>query len=280
MPTALAVRSSARVDVPAAVSTAVEPLLRTPTTGTVLACFPAAVYVRLRSGAVIALVTSDGLRLPNALVVAAASRRRPFDEHGTVSGAAVADGVLVLDGVRYRPVRTWTPRERTAGDLSPAVVAALEERLRAAPPPHRGESARRLRTGTARLATALRCGTGLGGAADDLLGLGPGLTPAGDDVLGGVLVTCAHLAAGAPVLAAAVRRRAGATTALSADLLGHAAEGRAAPPVLGLLDALVGARPLGPALADLLAVGASSGHDTATGVLLAARVLLDRRSGA
>ncbi len=71
-------------------------------------------------------------------------------------------------------------------------------------------------------------------------------------------------------------RRGDATSALSADLLRHAGEGRAAPPVLGLLDALVGARPVVPALADLLAVGSTSGHDTATGVLLAARALLDR----
>jgi hypothetical protein len=72
-----------------------------------------------------------------------------------------------------------------------------------------------------------------------------------------------------------VHRRAGRTTTLSADLLRHAGAGRAAPPVLDLLDALAGSRPVAPALAGLLAVGSTSGHDTATGVLLAARALLD-----
>ena len=276
MPTTLAVRTRAGVDVPVAVSTAVAPLLHAPAAGTVLARFPAAAYVRLDGGAVLALVTSDGLRLPCALVVAAGSTSSPFA--GTAPGvaAAVGDGVLELDGVRYRPVRTWAPRERTGGRLQPAAVAELEGRL--PPAPHVGETARRLHAGTARLGDGLRTGDGLAGAADALVGLGPGLTPAGDDVLAGVLVTCVQLGHPLPALAARVRQRAGATTALSADLLRHAAGGRAAPPVLGLLDALVGTRPVGPALADLLAVGSSSGHDTATGVLLAARHLLDREA--
>jgi hypothetical protein len=278
MPIALAVRTGASLDVPAAVSTAVAPLLRTPVAGTVLACFPAAVYVQLASGAVLAVVTSDGLRLPNSLVVAASSREAPFARHTPGGAAAVADGVLVLDGVGYRPVRTWAPREGTAGALQRSALATLDDQLPAAP--HTGDTAHRLRAGTTRLGAALRTGDGLAGAADGLLGLGPGLTPAGDDVLAGVLVTYAHLGPGLPALASRVRERAHVTTTLSADLLHHAGERRAAAPVLGLLDALVGARPVAPALADLLAVGSTSGHDTATGVLLAARALLDRREDA
>ena len=270
MPTTLAVRTLPGLAVPVAVSTAVAPLLRRPAAGTVLARFPAAVYVRLDAGAVLAVVTSDGLRLPCALVTAATSVERPVGATGT--SAAVVDGALVLDDVRYRPVRTWTPRERTAGRLAPAAVAGLAALLR--PAVHTGEVADRLHAGTTRLEEALRTGDGLAGAADALVGLGPGLTPAGDDVLAGVLVTCAQLGHPLPTLTAQVRRRAGATTALSADLLRHAGAGRAAPPVLGLLDALVGARPVAPAFADLLAVGSTSGHDTATGVLLAARALL------
>ena len=271
MPTTLAVRTRAGLDVPVAVSAAVAPLLRRPAAAAVLASFPAAVYVRLDSGPVLALVTSDGLRLPCALVVAATRAQEPFG--AAVRTAAVADGALVLDGVRYRAVRTWTPRERTAGRLQPAAVRELGALL--GPAPHTGEVAGRLRAGTARLAAALRTGDGLAGAAEALVGLGPGLTPAGDDVLAGALVTSAQLAHPLPALATRVARRAGATTALSADLLRHAGAGRAATPVLGLLDALVGARPVGPALTDLLAVGSTSGHDTATGVLLAAQGLLD-----
>jgi hypothetical protein len=275
MPTALAARARTGRDVPAAVSTAVAPLLAVPARGTVLACFPSAVYVLLPGAAVLALVTSDGLRLPNALVVAATSRDAPFGAYGPGSAAGTADGALVLDGVRHRPVRRWTPRERTAGALQPAAVAELADRLPA--PPHPAVVADRLHLGATRLARALSSGDGSAAAADALLGLGPGLTPAGDDLLAAALVTSAQLGHPRPSLAARVHERGDVTTALSADLLRHAAAGRAAPPVLDLLDALVGARPVGPALAALLAVGSTSGHDTATGVLLAARALLTRR---
>jgi hypothetical protein len=279
MPTTCAVRTAVRgggaAEVPVAASTAVEPALESSSSGTVLGRFPTAVYVRLASGAVLALVTSDGLRLPNALVVAATSRQAPLARHEPGSAAAVTRGVLVLDGVRYRPVRSWTPRSTTSGVLLPAAVAQLAGLLDAAPHAHAGEVAVRLGAGADALGDALRTGHGLADAADALLGLGPGLTPAGDDVLAGALVTYAHLGPPLPALAARVRARADATTALSADLLGHASAGRAAPPVVGLLDALVGARAVGPALDDLLAVGSTSGSDTATGVLLAARVLAD-----
>lgn len=265
--------------VPVAASTAVAPLLGVSGPGTVLARFPTAVYVQVgdgtRTGTVLAVVTSDGLRLPNALVVAATACSAPFATHGA-DRCAVVDGALELDGVRYRPVRTWTPRTSTDGVLRPEAVDGLTTLLAAAAPPHTGAVGARLHAGTARLARALRTGAGLVRAADGLLGLGPGLTPAGDDVLAGVLLTYAHLGPGLPELAARVRSRADSTTALSADLLRHAGAGRAAPPVLGLLDALVGTRPPAPPLAALLAVGSTSGHDTATGVLLAARVLLDR----
>jgi hypothetical protein len=276
MPTALAVRTrGAGVDVPVAVSTAVAPLLHGRARGRVLARFPAALYVHVDGSGVLALVTSDGIRLPCALVVAARSTEVPFAEASEAT-AAVVDGALELDGVRYRPVRSWTPRERTRGRLQPAAVAELAALLADAPAPHAGEVARRLADGASRLAAGLRTGDGLAGAARALVGLGPGLTPAGDDVLAGALVTCAQLGHPLPALVAGVRDRAGATTTLAADLLAHAGAGRAAPPVLGLVDALVGTRPVGPALAALLALGSSSGHDTATGVLIAAGALLDR----
>lgn len=271
------VRSDVRSDVPVAASTAVAPLLRTAGPAVVLAAFPTAVYARLASGDVVAVVTSDGLRLPNALVVAAHSGDRPCTRHAGSSGGAVTGGALVLDGVRYRPVRTWTPPASTAGALRAQAVGELAAAL--PPSPHTGEVARRLRAGTALLDTALRTRGPLDAAAAALVGLGPGLTPAGDDVLAGALVTCAHLGVGAPQLAAAVQERAPATTALSADLLRHAGHGRAAPPVLDVVASLVGTCPVTPALVRLLGVGSTSGHDTATGVLLAARALLDRREG-
>ncbi len=60
---------------------------------------------------------------------------------------------------------------------------------------------------------------------------------------------------------------------MSAELLRHAATGAVARPVLRLLRALTGHGALEPAVAGLLAVGSSSGHDLYAGVLGAVRLL-------
>ena len=100
-------------------------------------------------------------------------------------------------------------------------------------------------------------------AVRSLVGLGPGLTPAGDDVVAGVLV--ALVAGGdlerAGVVLDAVRTCRHRTTALSAALLDHAAGGRAVPQLARYLHA-----PGDPdALAGLLAVGGTSGAALALG---------------
>lgn len=102
------------------------------------------------------------------------------------------------------------------------------------------------------------------GHLDHLLGRGPGLTPMGDDVLAGWFA--ARAAAGRPdhVLAAAVRRRLGVTTMLSATLLDCAVRGEALPQLAAWL-----AEP-GPATTEaLLAVGATSGAGLLAGAGLA-----------
>jgi hypothetical protein len=279
--------------VPAAASTAVRALLARPAAGRVLAAFPSALYVAVDED-VLAVVTSDGLRLPNAAVLAVPSTTAPFAGCRSGAPAAVHGGDLHAGGRAYRPVRWWSPREVLPRDrdgavpvLRPAVVAELAGRLADAQP-HEPVVRGVLDDGAAQLHRALvrRDPAGAQRAAGGLVGLGPGLTPAGDDLLAGLLVACAQLreapgaadvAATAARLGDAVGLRAStATTALSAALLRHAAAGRAAGPVLRLLDALVGRTALPAALAGLLAVGHTSGHDTARGVLTAASALLDR----
>ena len=116
-----------------------------------------------------------------------------------------------------------------------------------------------------------------------MIGLGPGLTPQGDDVLAGLLVTLAaapatQLLAGR--LGAAVSRAASRTTTLSAALLRDAADGFAVPAVVDLVDVLHEIDAGGPtthgALADvvvrLLAVGHTSGAALAHGAVAAARL--------
>ena len=229
--------------------------------------------------------SSDGLHLPNALALGTTSGASSLARHRPGDLVDVSGGVLRIGPVGYRPVRWRVPREVAPPGTGRVDADVVDELARRLPDPHSGPLADRLAAATLRLAQALAdldvraaCA-----AADALLGLGLGLTPSGDDVLAGVLVTCAQLrdtpgaadvAAAAAGLGSHVRQVAPQRTcALSAALLGHATHGRAAPPVLGVVDALTAARPLAPALAALLAVGHTSGADTARGVLLAARAL-------
>jgi hypothetical protein len=93
----------------------------------------------------------------------------------------------------------------------------------------------------------------------DLLGRGPGLTPAGDDVLAGLLAGRAAYGPDDRALADAICALAPSrTTALSAALLRHAARGECIPEVAAFTAALTGAGPVGPAAARLLAVGHTS----------------------
>ena len=263
--------------------------------GRVLAALPAALYVAV-PGEVVAVVTRDAVRLPNAAVLPSPAARAPFAVHAAGAPAEVRHGALHVatqEGghVSYRPVREWAPRPVLPGppaSVRASVVDDLARRLEPDPACDSPTTAL-LADATAHLQSALVAGelVGARAAADRLIGLGPGLTPAGDDVLAGLLVTCRQLRtsrAAARIVALTeplgrhvAQLAATRTTALSAALLVHAAQGRAAAPVLAVVDALVGRAPLGPALTALLAVGHTSGRDTARGVLAAAVALAGDR---
>lgn len=107
----------------------------------------------------------------------------------------------------------------------------------------------------------------------DLLGLGPGLTPSGDDILGGALI--ALRAAGRADAAQDLDwqiagEAAGATTPLSCAFLRAAAEGLGCAPLHGAIAALL--KNDGAALADHVAalgrIGHTSGWDALAGVVL------------
>jgi len=122
-------------------------------------------------------------------------------------------------------------------------------------------------------------------AARSLAGLGPGLTPSGDDALAGFAAVMTLLSLQLSVdaaprdhiavaIATAARPR---TTALSAVLLAHAARGEVAEQVGNLLLSL--ALPVEASKAVLhaadrvLAFGANSGGDTLLGILVGLRAL-------
>jgi hypothetical protein len=103
-----------------------------------------------------------------------------------------------------------------------------------------------------------------------LVGAGPGLTPAGDDVLAGALVTAR--ATSDPRTGAWQRdtRRALAarsTTAVSRAMLHHAMDGYATPELADFLGALCSDQDTDEPLRRLLAVGHSSGTALLIGVL-------------
>lgn len=112
-----------------------------------------------------------------------------------------------------------------------------------------------------------------------LLGLGPGLTPSGDDVLVGLLAglyVLGHRAPGTPaldtlpVIARAVMEAAPSrTTTLSRTLLRYSACGVAVEPLLDVLWNL-GPEANVEALWQLQSIGHTSGHDMLAGAMVAA----------
>jgi hypothetical protein len=196
----------------------------------------------------VGVLAPAAVRVPGSLVVppGVVAALRPGG--GLLVGGG---GVVAVDG--RLAVRRWW--DSTVPRVRQAPASAL---VAAAPgvPDAVSSGARVLRD-------ALGGEGAVAGAVRGLVGLGPGLTPAGDDVVAGALV--ALVAAGDLERAGAVldgvracRQR---TTALSAALLDHAGAGRAVPQLARYLHA-----PWDPdALAALLAVGGSSGAALALG---------------
>lgn len=216
-----------------------------------------------------ATAVPNGVRLPSGTLPTIAAGDR----------VTIGAGRIVLTSTVLTLVRSWrtavprvTPDPATLRRLA-ARVAATERGLPTPP--------------VSALHAALDSGgLGIQDAVADLVGLGLGLTPAGDDVLCGVLVGlhATGRSSMAGTVAAATDGR--STTRLSADLLRLAADGQACLELLALLAALHRA-PLAaphrapqartdgdtvaradPTMDRLLAIGHTSGADLATGLLL------------
>lgn len=237
----------------------------------------------------VCLTTRTAVRLPCAMVM-------PGELPDVDVGApvSVGGGRLALPGVDVTAGRWW----RASAPVVPYPGRCARHAAQHPPPPVDADLMDRAR----RLARALRDDSTDGTVAtavDELLGLGPGLTPAGDDVLAGVLVTLyaiehapgrgpvpaprRHAAGMADRVASAVAacRPRDRTTAVSAGLLAYAARGRCVPELRDLLVRL--GEPAGLARAPLrrlLGVGHTSGAALYAGVLCALDVLPPARSGA
>lgn len=277
---------------PVAASAALELVLVGPTRpATVIAATPHALYLQTTDPepTIICIASPSAVRVPCALVLEKA--RPPQSPPGT--RAEVGDGhVTIYDALSdcgFRVQRWWRPpRPRGLGTAPPARLAAAVRWLtgRVADPLDPGG-----RSAVAELVATLAAGQAPDAPVARLLGRGPGLTPTGDDVLAAALVTLHAFGSPAAVrLADAVRALApAATTAVSAALLSHAADGRCIPQLADLLVAVGGpphppptgsapdrAETLPRAAGALLAVGNCSGAGLLHGVLVAVAIAHER----
>lgn len=224
-----------------------------PVPARVVAVFDRAAYL-LRAGEVLPVLAPGALALPGGLRVADGSH---LDELALRTGQDVeaGRGRILASGGGLVVRRTWRPQPVPSRALSVAARAgagyALEPFV---------EPVRDLRP----LAVLAASGTRTAAAGEGLVGLGPGLTPAGDDVLCGVLLGLR--ASGAESRCAALARAVGPllgrTTALSATLLRQAARGYGVPPVVALVHAWhrdEAATDLAALASQVAAVGHTSG---------------------
>ncbi len=218
--------------------------------------------VYLRAGGprpnVVALVTRDAVRVPNAVILPGAAL-----PCGLQAGAkaTVGAGTVRVGGLVVECARRWSPPRPRLPD---AAVARAEELASLVAAPHLAAPARELRS-----ALATGDDTAAEAAAFSLLGLGPGLTPSGDDLLAGALVTVRALGDTATGVERAIAHADRRTPLVSAELLRYAAQGLCIPQLADLIDALGSHLSLRAPLASLLAVGHHSGGDLARGVALA-----------
>jgi hypothetical protein len=234
----------------------------------VLGVFPTAMYLRLAGGEVIALLTRDAVLLPLGLRLPIHSADHPLDRWtGPVlvgsSQVRVGDQSIRLSHV----VSVRAPAGLEPNPHAIAYAARALGRL------DQVEPAPGLLAAVMSDERVLSPTTVVG----RMLGLGPGLTPAGDDILAGFLIGAWSFGLAEDQLRAAVLDAAPArTTALSAALLRCACRGESMPQVTALVLALSeratsSGRP-DDALAELKKVGHTSGAALAAGVVAAARM--------
>jgi hypothetical protein len=267
---------------PVAASSAVELALVGPTRpASVVAVTTHATYLQVADAeqTLVCLASAEAVQVPCAVLL----DRTPPPQLAVGTPATVGCGYVNIDDLSFRVNRWWRPPQpRGLGRVPPGRLAAAVRWLvgRVADPLDVAG-----RAAVADLVDALATGQAPDDPVARLLGRGPGLTPTGDDVLAGALVTLRALGAptAAPLAAAVQAFAPGSTTIVSTGLLRHAAEGRCIPQLADLLAA-VGAHPGGTGTASqperaglplptaagaLLAVGHCSGAGLLHGVLVA-----------
>jgi hypothetical protein len=254
------------VKLSAAASSSLRPVLAaTARPASWLGATSAALYLQVAGDpGVVALLAHDAVRLPCALLLPTTRAELPLTSLGPAIGTpVVGDGKIAWTGpagpVVVRAVREWSPARARCGTVVASAVTAVRGGLPA--PGALGIDAEPVSRLTDNPAWAVA----------RLLGRGPGLTPAGDDVLAGFLVGARAFGLDVRRLRAATAALAPArTAALSAALLWHAGRGECIDEVAAVVAALTDHRHPEPALGRLLAVGHTSGAALAVGLAAAA----------
>ncbi len=258
----------------AATSTVLFPSINgAPARGHVLGASPKGIYLSFdctgkadKNPGVIAILPASSVWLPLAMVTT--DPLPVIAPDGPYVPISVGDGALRIGDHVWRPVRWFDPRPACPRPPEPSALAEAAEALWnvsddpvGTPVVHAWRAAAALASGDSE-------------PCRSLIGAGPGLTPAGDDVVAGALAACALFGRGpgSREVDLLLTRASLATTSLSAALLRCAAEGQVVPQAAGLLRALAGGGAIAPALGHLRAVGSTSGTALAVGLVAALTV--------
>ena len=266
----------------AAASSALRPVLAGPARrAELLGASRGALYLKTAGPpGVLAVLSHDAVRLPCGLLVATTSAELPLSSLVAPAPGpfAVGDGAVSWTGpagpVLVRAVREWAPARPARGEVAATALAAVRAVVGDAGLGDPDLGPRPL----ADLAAAASDRDASVAAAARLLGSGPGLTPAGDDVLAGYLAGAAAFGLDAGALRHAIAVLApAATSALSATLLWHAARGECIDElaaVAAVLTSQPGAGRGAAAVRRLMSVGHTSGAAMARGLVIAAEATL------
>jgi hypothetical protein len=230
-----------------------EPHLSGGSKARVLAVFSKATYVQLETD-VVAIVTTEVPRGPLHLRVHEVPPMTVghsfFVEPITIAMACA--GALGEDSQCC-----WTPARVDGNSL-----------LRSRPRLPSADASALAGSNVARRASEALNDGDLSGMVSLLAGLGPGLTPSGDDVLAGILLVASLTDRFSPTELRAAAHAA-RTHDISRSFLRWAANGHSIEPIHDLLSALAAGRPTGDAEQAVAAIGATSGHDLLLGLRLA-----------
>lgn len=251
-----------------------------PVIGRLLGASPAGLYLSFDpvggtvagAGSVIAVLPTSSVQLPLAMVTS-----DPIPSVLPDDSIVVGDGVLRVGTHAWQTVRWFDPKPSSHREPHPEALAEAAESLWNLSADEAGMPVAEAWEASAALAA------GDPEPCRGLLGAGPGLTPAGDDVVAGAVAACALSGAGPRLheVEMLIARASVSTTALSAALLWCASQGQVVPEAAELLRALGIGTAIAPALSHLRAVGSTSGTALAIGMvaaLAAATAQLDPRS--